>query len=67
MNGIDSFLGRKCSLLSESDASCSKNWRMIRMIAVVRAKCLEVTLVGRLGHCRREKVRGIYRMNMLQL
>ena len=59
VNGIDSFLDGKHRLLSESDGLCSKNWRMIRVIAVVRAKHLEVTLVGWLGHYRGEKV-GVY-------
>ena len=37
---------------------------MIRVIAVIRVKCLEVTLVSWLGHCGRERVRGFYCMNM---
>ena len=59
MDGVDSFLDREHSLLSESDAPCSKNWRMIGMIAVVGAKCLKVTLVDWLGHCRRKEV-GVF-------
>ena len=54
------------SLLSESDTFSSKNWRMIRMIAVVRAKCFKVTLVGQLRHCRREKVRVYITLTLLQ-
>ena len=57
MNGIDLFLDGERSLLSKSDAFCSENWRMIRMVTVVRSKCFEMTLVGWLGHCRGEKVR----------
>ena len=50
----------ECSPLSESDAFRGKNWRMIGMIVVVRAKCFEMTFVSWLGHCRRERVRGFY-------
>jgi len=59
MDGIDSFLGGERSLLSESDAFRGKNWRMIRMVAVVGANRLKVALVGRLRHCR-GGVRGLY-------
>ena len=59
MNGIDSFLNGECSSLSESDALWSKNWRMVGVVAVVRAKCLKMTFVSRLRHCRGEKV-GVY-------
>ena len=64
MNGIDSFLDGKCRLLSKSDAFCSKNWRMVRMVAVVRAKCLEMAFMSWLGHCREEKV-GVFIVWML--
>ena len=33
---------------------------MIGMIAIVRAKCFEMTLISRLGHYRRERVRSFY-------
>ena len=64
MNGIDLFLGRKCSLLLEEDAFRGKNWRMIGMIAIVRAKCFEMTFISRLGHYRRERVRSFYHVIM---
>jgi len=57
MDGINSFLDGECSLLLESDAFSCKNRRVIRVIAVVGAKRFEVTLMGRLRHCRGEKVR----------
>jgi len=62
VNGINLFLGGKHSLLLEGNAFRSKNWRMIGMIVVVRAKCFEMTFMGWLGHCGRERVRSFYCM-----
>ena len=67
MDGIDAFLDGECSLLSESDAFSGENRRMIRMIAVVRAKCLEMTFVGWLRHCREEEVRVYMVSALLQM
>ena len=55
MNGIDLFLDRKCCSLLEGNAFQSNNWKIIRMIVVVRMKCFEVTFISQLEHCRREK------------